>query len=489
MEMEAVAQRPKLLNRTQGIVLAILAVVAIWSFGPVSPLTAVLLAVSVLLLLGLRKPVWAMAAFLVSQLTATSYMVNTFFPAISLRLLLLILIGFILWRYSAEKKIELGPTARRVLIPAVILIVVSVIANIANTGFDYAFRDFRNMLVGLLIIIFLPAVIRNSKDLKILCGVAFIALVGSAIIGLLQHYQFFGMGQNTLISGFLELPVEGETRVPGMAETELELAYALSVAFPVLLGVYLAKGMKAGTGWLLGVSAVLMVLALYFTYTRSALFGLILGIVALALFFKTRIRGEIILAILLLGVGLIAATGMLGNEYLGGRSASVQEESSVSRQILWQSGTSIAIENPVLGIGGDRYLEVSPEYASDVDPSLLAWEEETYWGYSSLGSEQPHNDFLMMWICYGTLALVAYLWLYVAVLRNLLDSYRASTTRFIKGLSIGLAAGLVVYGVNAFYHNLMITMPLFWILAGFSLATAKLALKSRGHNRREANQS
>ncbi len=488
--MEAAAQRPGLLNRTQAIVLAVLGVVLIWSFIPISPLTAALLAVAALFLLGLRRPVWAMAAFLVSQLTATSYMVTTPFDlTISLRLLLLILIGLVLWRSFAQKQVELGPMARRVLIPAVILLGVSVIANIANTGLDFIFRDFRNMLVGLLIIIFLPAVVRNSKDLKILCGVAFIGLAASAIIGLMQHYQFLGMDQNTLIPGFLQLPREGVGRVPGMGETELELAFTLSVALPALLGVFLVKGVNTGTRWLLGSSAVLIGLALYFTYTRSALFGLILGLVALALFLKTRIRGEIIFAVLLLGIGLIAATGMLGGQYLGGRPAGTQEESSVSRQILWQSGISMAIENPVLGIGGDRFRVVSPEYASDVDPSLLAWEEERYWGYSTLGSEPPHNDFLMMWICYGTLALVAYLWLYVVVLRNLLDSYRASTTRFIKGLSVGLAAALIAYAVNAFYHNLMVTMPLFWILAGFSLATAKLVLQSQGPKAKRASQS
>lgn len=477
--MEATAKRPALLKGTQTIVLVIVGVVVIWSLSPVSPLMAVLLAVAALFLLGLRRPVWAMAAFLVSQLTATSYMVNTPFDiTVSLRLLLLLLIGLLLWRSFAQKRIELGPMARRVLIPAVILLAVSVIANLANSGFDFAFKDFRNMAVGLLIIILLPAVVRNTKDLKILCGVAFIGFTASAIIGLMQHYQFFGIAQNTLIPGFLEGSWEGGARVPGIAESELELAYTLSISLPAVLGIYLVRGMK--TRWLLLLSAVPIGLALYFTYTRSALFALILGLVALALFLTTRIRGEVILAALLLGVGLIAATGILGEQYFGGRAESVQEESSISRQIVWQSGIAIAMDNPVLGIGGDKFSVVSPEYASEVDPSLLAWEQETYWGYESLGSTAVHNDFLGVWVCYGTLALVAYLWLYVVVLRNLLDSYRASTTRFIKGLSIGLAAALVAYGVNAFYHNLFATMPLFWILAGFSLATAKLALKRKG---------
>jgi O-antigen ligase len=225
---------------------------------------------------------------------------------------------------------------------------------------------------------------------------------------------------------------------------------------------------------------MLMAPALYFTYTRSALLALLLGLVALALFLRTRIRGEVILAALLLFIGFIEVTGIMGGQYLGGRAESVQEESAISRQILWQAGVNIAIDNPILGIGGDQYAKISPQYAASVDPSLLDFEEERYWGYRTLGSEQVHNDFLKVWISYGTLALAAYLWLFFAVLRNFLDSYQMSRRRFIKGLSIGLAAALVVYGANAFYHNLIATIPLLWILAGFSLATAKLALERKG---------
>jgi len=486
--MEAVAQRPKPLTRTQNVALAILAAVAIWSFSPLTPLTIALLAVSVLFLIGLKRPVWAMAAFLISQLTATSYMVDVPFITISLRLLLLLLIGLILWRSTTDEKIDLGPMARRVIIPAVALLVISVMANLANTGFDYVFRDFRNMIVGLLIVIFMPAVIRNTKDLKILCGVAFIGVTASALVGLFQHYQFFGLGETTLIPDFFEQrSAEGGLRVPGMAETELELSFALSVVLPVVLGVYLAKGIKKDTRWLLLVSAVVIGLAVYFTFTRSALLAMFLGLAALPLFFKTRIRPEFILIIVLFGVGIIAATGMMDSQFLGGRSEEVQEESSVSRQILWQSGTAIAIDYPILGVGGDRFAEVSTGYASEVDTELLAWETERYWGYSSLGTQPPHNDFLMLWICYGTLALAFYIWLYVAVLRVLANCYQVAKTRFIRGLSIGLAAAFIAYAANAFYHNLFVTIPLFWILAGLALATAKLALKSPGQKRREVS--
>jgi O-antigen ligase len=348
-----------------------------------------------------------------------------------------------------------------------------------NSGFDVAFTDFRNMLVGLLIIILMAQVTKNLKDLKTLCAVAFAGMFASATIGVMQHFQILGMGQRILDPNFTEV-----WRVPGMAESELELSFTLPVAVLAVVGIYLTNGIKSSTRKLMLISLPVMGLALYFTYTRSALFALLLGLVALVIFIKTRTRSEIILASLLVAVALVSVFGVLESQYLGGRQEVEQEESTVSRKIVWQAGMGIIADYPVLGIGADRFKTVSPLYASEVDPELLEWEQARYWSYRSLGTIAPHNDFLMVWVSYGTLALAAYIWLLFAVLRNFFYSYRASNVRFIRGLSIGLAAAIIAYGANAFYHNVFSTMPLFWILAGFSVTIAKLA-----QTRQEVNHS
>ena len=473
--MEIATQRHSIIYRPLGITLAILVTVALWWLFSGNPVTLALLAIAALFLLGLKRPVWAVGALLVSQLTITSYMIATPFGlTISLRLLLLILTLAVVWHASAQRRINIGAGARKIIIPVLILMVISAVSNLINSGFDFTFAYFRNMLIGLLIVILIPAVTQNLKDLKALCGVAFVAIVASATIGLMQNYSFLGMEQATLIPNFL---TDGALRVPGMAETELELAYVLTTALLVVLSVYLVRGLSSGNNKLLFLSILLMGTTLYFTYTRSALLALGFGLIALVLFLKTRIKGVLILVVLLIAVIVIEMTGVLSNQFLGGRSETVQEESSVSRQILWQTGIAIALSNPVLGIGGNQYTAVSPQYAERVDPSLLEWESEQYWGYSTLGSETVHNDFLYFWVSYGTLALIAYAWLLISTLQSLLGSHKASKSRFIKGLSIGLAAAVVAYSVNAFYHNVMTTLPLLWVLAGFSLATAKLTLR------------
>lgn len=477
------------LSRPQGMLVAILTLVAIWGLGPMTPVTVALLVIAGLFLFGLRRPVWAVGALIFSQFTTTSYMIST--PLgfeISLRLLLLIVIGFILWSPINQAQVTLGPKIRSVLIPAFALFALVLLSNLVNSDLNVTFREFRNILGGLLIAIFLPAVTNNRRDLKILCGVAFIGITASAMMGMMQHYEILGMDQATLLTGRLSMDAESQVGVPGMSETQLELAYILTTGLLVAVGMYLTKAVSGGIRGLLLLSILLMGTAIYLTYTRSAIFALIPGLIALFLLLKTRIRAGMVIVALFLVLGVVEMIDLPGSIQFGGRSESTQEESAMSRPILWQAGIAIALDNPILGIGDDQFLNMSPQYASSVDPELMEWENERYWEFRTLGTQEPHNDFLNIWVSYGTFALVAYVWLFVAVLHKFLYSYRTSRSRFLKGLSVGLAAALVAYGVSAFYHNILDTLPLFWILIGFALATSKLAsIESRSKLRAKAD--
>jgi O-antigen ligase len=187
----------------------------------------------------------------------------------------------------------------------------------------------------------------------------------------------------------------------------------------------------------------------------------------------------IVLALLLLAVGFVETSGIFDEQYLSGRGEEIQQKSTISRQIAWQAGIQIAMDYPVLGIGGNQFELISPQYTASVAPELLKWEEEEYWDFRTLGSTQPHNDYLNIWLSYGTPALIVYLWLFAVIITTFLDTARKTKERFIRGLCLGMAAALVTYAINAFYHNLLMTLPLLWILAGFALSASKLALKKK----------
>jgi O-antigen ligase len=477
--LNVITQRPAISNQAQLFVLAILGGVAAWILFPLNPTILALLVVITIFLFSLRRPVWAMAALIIDTFTVSSYMVNTPLVDISLRLLLMILTGFILWRYVSRGQFSLGKNAKQIIIPVAIIVGLSVVSNLMYTSFDFAFKDFRNMVVGLLIVIFLPAVTNNLKDLKILCGIAFITITASSIVAIFQHFGLPGTGQTSLTPGFLWI-WPGQPRVPGMAEDQLMLSYVLSTVILVVLGIFLVKGVTGNDRRLLGISAVLLVPALYFTYTRSAILAVLLGAITLFLLLKTRIRVGIILIALLLFAVLTQFSGIMQTGYLSSRSQAQQEGDTIGRQILFQAGLAMALNNPILGVGGgDRFETLAPQYSKDVNPALLNYEEENYWGFRTLGTTQIHNDFLGIWVSYGVFAFLAFLWLFFVMMRSLFSSYRKSNNLLIKGLSIGLAAGLAAYGINSFYHNCLTSFSLFWIIAGFCLAIAKLVERQR----------
>jgi len=498
MSTATIKPQGSIVSQPRGITAATIVIIVLWGVLQWNLSAFTFLGVAILFILGFKNPLWAVAAIIISQMTITSYMVATPLVDISLRLIMMLLTLYIIRGSLARKEVDFGPHARMLIIPMVVLVIIGFISNMVNPlTFDMTFRSFRNLFVGLLFIILLPAIVENTRQLRILCSIVLIVALASAIIGIFQHYNILGMSQATLLDPYEtanltatdpnlvqdmtdqqitaapELPTQ-LGRIPGMGETELELAFIFPVIIMIALTVFLTRGISSKNRNLILIPILPMLLALWFTYTRSAVYAVGIGIISILLFMRLKIRWEIIMVIMTILVLIVEFTGLLEGTYFGGRSESVQEQSSVARDVLWQAGVAIALDNPIFGIGADRFMEVSPGYAYRVDPALIAWEQDRYWQYSTLGNDEPHNDFLMMWLTHGTPALIVYVIIYFIIIYNLMYAFRNSKNRFVKGVAVGLAAGIITYIANSFYHNLLDTLPLLWIIAGFSLVTAKL---------------
>lgn len=460
--MEAVVQKTSHVRGLVAPVLAFIVTLVIWRFGPFAPIEAVFLTIAVLFLFVLRRPVWAMGAFLVSHLTVNNYMVNVSSGfSISLRLLLLILIVLAVWFSLGRRQIKLGPKAKPIVIAATILIIVTIMANAVNyPSMSDVFKDFRQWIIGLMIVVLLPAVTRDIKDLKILLIIALVGASASAAIAIMQHYQVLDMQQYTLISGYNHR----DYRMPGMAEDPLVLSFVLSSALPILAAIFLSGRTKVGARLLLAVSSMLIVLGIYFTYTRSAALGAGVGIVAMALLLGKRIRVPIILAVLVVGLAIVLVSQIHETRFI-----TQADDSSASRDVLRQAGIAIALDHPIWGVGVFDFPRVSEQYSHAVSQEALLRSGE------DLGHLQPHNDFIFLAACYGIPTLIVYIVLVVLVLLLLLNSHRITRIPFIKGFSIGLIGALIAYLVNAYYHNCLGSLPLFWVLVGFALSAAKLA--------------
>lgn len=436
-------------------------------------LLSLVLAAQVVIFFSLfNRPVWAIAALLIGQLTVSNYVFYVSDTLVSIRFIWTIMAVLLLIPIlRKEGKIQLGGRAKRVIIPAVILIAVAIISNIVNTDLTNTIEYVRQISTSLAVLILLPAVVKNEKDIKTLATVALITCAVSAFFAVVQHYHFNLLPFSTLYGG----TVSGR-RAIGFSDSAVNLAYTLPLVILPAISLLFFKGINPRYRVLTVLAILVMTAALYFTFTRSGIYSLGLGLIAIVFITGSKFRKELFLVVLVLCAAFIVYVDMKENRYSQGFS---EEDSAASRLVLWQAGAKIAVDYPVLGIGSGGFKEMSQAYMSSVeyDPEVVDVE-------GVLGVEQPHNDFLRIWISYGTVALIAFIWLLFSIFHNFLETYRTSSRRFVKGIAIGGFAALAAYVVNAACHNVMDTVWLLWIIGGLSIAAYKLAEQKRRNSKK-----
>jgi O-antigen ligase len=446
----------------------IVAAVGILSLGTTisgmsGPLFLALIAQVVLFILLLRRPVWAMAALIVSQFTASDYMVPLIGMQISSRFLWTVLALLLLVPIIRKKGwLKLGDQARRVILPAVIFICVVTIANFLNTGVSTTIQYLRTSATMLVIIFLLPAVIRNEKDLKLLALVALITASLSALVGVMQH-----MG----LTSFELLPSENNeytNRVSGLATDAIQLSFYLPIVIVLTIALAFSRVVESRMKKLLVFSILIMIAGLYFTFTRSGIYSLAPGILAMILIMKSKHKMKLLILFLVLGVGLFMYLQMTNSRYSQGFS---DDSSASGRLVMWSAGLNIARDYPLFGIGTYRFQQVSSAYASTIDVDLM----EQQGGAESLGEYEAHDDFITVWVSFGTGALLVYLWLFVGIFRNFFQSYRRSSKPFLKAFSLGCFGALAAYILISGTHNALNNTMILWILGGLSIATIRLA--------------
>ncbi len=446
------------------VIIIILAQILAGALQLSSAMSYILATQIVLFMLLFRRPVWAMAALLIGQFTASGFMLPlSSGTLISVRFIWTVLAIIILIPVlKAKGGIKTGGHARSIMVPAAIFFILASVANLSNVDTAFTFQYLRTGLTALAIVFFLPAVVNNEKDLKLLAIVILIVCSISSLAAVMQHYQHLGLPVFTLW-GDTEIH---RGRTPGLAEGPVHLAFELPTVILPLAALFLQRAVHRGRKVILPILAVLMLVALYFTYTRSGIYSLVPGALVMVFLLKGAMRKELLITFLALVVVFLGYINLTSNRYSQGFA---EESSAAGRLVLWQAGVMIALDHPIFGIGGGRFVEISELYSSEVETSEVVGVGEV------LGKEEAHNDFIRVWVSYGTPALLAYLWVFFNLFRNFYRGYRRSTEPFLKALAIGGFAALMAYIVNAFTHNLMDSVPLLWILAGFSIAILKLA--------------
>jgi len=237
--------------------------------------------------------------------------------------------------------------------------------------------------------------------------------------------------------------------------------------FP-LLALVLTRAVSSKTAQGLAVLMLMMVAALWFSETRSWVPSAAMALAAMALILPWRIQRDVVI-LMLVAVSVFLAIFM----YSGSRYSNSfgDDDSAAARPVLWTAATKIAMDYPVLGIGHNRFTEVSPQYLRSIDPHLLANRE----AFEVIGKYEPHNDLLNVWSSFGTGALIAFVLVIWFSARNFMSAAREFLDPTLRAISLGCLGALVAVMVNSMFHNFYDSTLTLWILAGMSLAMTKLA--------------
>lgn len=193
---------------------------------------------------------------------------------------------------------------------------------------------------------------------------------------------------------------------------------------------------------------VLQMAALYFTATRGAILGLIIGAFASALalgyFSPGRVRKisfSIVGTIVVLVAGFIAVkdTSFVLDSPVLRRFSSFNETTIVSRfSYIWPGALEGFKERPILGWGQENYNVVFNKF---YNPALYAQEQ---W------FDRAHNVFLDWLISAGILGLLAYLSLFGTALFVLIHPKKSDFSLLERALISGLLLGYFAQNVTVF---------------------------------------
>ncbi|ACZ43692.1 O-antigen polymerase [Thermobaculum terrenum ATCC BAA-798] len=415
------------------------------------------------ILLVLNSPAWAAMPVLLTEMTLSSYYVGDL--GMSLRLLV-VLLGFIVSLPMLRRVSLSDPLCRRVLLPALLLLVIATAVNALYSESDYVIKYARYQTTQLLAMVLIIAVVATVRDVKKLATALCLITVVVSIASILQHYAPsiapYGLGDANTVRDW-------KGRSIGFSSSPVTLANQIAFVVMPLMGVFFSSAVGVGRRRILALFGILLLVGgLNFSYTRSAFFALAPATVALALCLKGRVRIALLAMVLLAVVAfqLLRGTGLIGSRYY---KTAEDDRSAASHQALWDVGFAIAMDHPILGIGHEHFEEVSAQYVDELNTSA-----DAAGGTSAVGKERPHNDFLSVWTSWGIFALLAYLALFWGMIRNYMSALGHSD-RLISGLAAGCVGGVVLYAVNSAYHNYMDSSSVLWIYAGFSVVLARLA--------------
>jgi len=249
--------------------------------------------------------------------------------------------------------------------------------------------------------VLLSELLRNQEFLYEVVRALKITLIIAIVFLFLQIV--FGLNFSLFLSDNPNITYEG-IRYPGIFQDPQKFAQFLAaLSFVVLISQPNNPSFSKYNYYLFA----LAIISLFLTGGRSALLGLILGLIFIIAFSKAKVK---VLGIIggVVVIGLIVSL----SQYLivFSREESITESYAV-RNAIWQEALKIVADKPLLGIGMDNYSKYVERYAPE--QSWLVDGEKVYFDHPESG----YLKFLTELGILGTLGVFAFI--FSAIYRGL----------------------------------------------------------------------
>ena len=307
--------------------------------------------------------------------------------------------------------------------------------------------------------------VRTRAEVERLVALTVCVAAVVAAYGIVQHYTGVDLGRTLLgkppdvdpswLGGY-------GYRTKGLHPSGI--TYAHNLLFPLTFAAVwtLAPGLSAARRGALLAAAVLMLLALVFSLTRGVWLAFVVVLLLLGL-----VRGG--WAALASGAALVLLLVLLLGVDPGVRArarSAFDLPANVGRTQIWRANLDMARERPLLGWGYGNYKTVrDPFYARYPDADTTA---------------HAHNDFLQMQVDGGVVSLIAFVALFVVLLRRGWRGYRAFARGDEPARTLTLATllaivGFLVGGLTQYNFGDAEVVIYLWFTAALLLRLATLA--------------
>ena len=319
-----------------------------------------------------------------------------------------------------------------------LLSMLSVVTAGATAGAQvlwYAFVDWKRWCTMLLVFFFTQRFLQNRRQVRWLLYAMTLVLVFAAV----------NILRESMSSGFGHTHFKNELRAGGIfglgGENDLAGFLAEFIFVPLAL-FHLERGFLKRV-MLLG-GAALMAAACMFCYSRGAWIGIVVG-GAVYLVRRSGLKGVAILVLLAILVAPFLPRTVVDRWTMTeDKNTGQLESSAASRVLVWQEGIRIISENPLLGVGWNRFLATT----SDMTMRL-----------------ESHNQYLKIAAEEGLPALLAFLFMIFCAFRL---SFGARDP-FEREIFIALTSCLITFALVNFFGNRFLREPLtsyFWFFTG-----------------------